>query len=207
MISELGCKRLFSTSIFFLSVFLLFSFTLQGRVIGVGSGNDGDISISQGQTYYTDNIKTKALDLVDDIVTVQSVSGFTVNDILLAIDATNGSFEFGKIQSISGSALQLYDAFEDISFSSNIQVIRVPQFKNLTINEGGKITCSSFNLSTGLGGVVAFFVQKNFHMNGGIIDVKGKGFPGGVGGMGGNGGIGSSAGRPNGKNGKGMLGF
>ncbi|MCO5230579.1 MAG: hypothetical protein M9958_05430 [Chitinophagales bacterium] len=207
MISKFGCKRLFSTSIFPLLVFLLFSFTLQGRVTGVGSGNDGDIFISQGQTYYTDNIKTKALNLADSIVTVQSVNGFIVNDILLAIDVTNGSFEFGKIKSISGSTLQLYDAFEDISFSSNIQVIRVPQFKNLTINEGGKITCSPFNLSTGLGGVVAFFVQKNFYMNGGIIDVKGKGFPGGIGGMGGNGGTGNPAGRPNGGNGEGMLGL
>jgi hypothetical protein len=61
------------------------------------------------------------------------------------------------------------------SSTCKIQVIRVNQYEYLTINSGGKLSCSTWNGNTG--GVVAFVVEHDLTMNGtGKIDVKAKGF-------------------------------
>lgn len=63
--------------------------------------------------------------------------------------------------------------------SGRVQVIRVPRYTTLTINNGGTITCPAWNGSTG--GVIAVEVLGNTIINsGGAINASALGFRGGV---------------------------
>lgn len=63
--------------------------------------------------------------------------------------------------------------------AGRVQVIRVPRFSTLTINNGGTINCPAWNGSTG--GVVAIEVLGNTVINsGGVINASALGFRGGV---------------------------
>ena len=57
------------------------------------------------------------------------------------------------------------------------QVVRVPQFANLTLSEGGRIVPASWDGTTG--GVVAVDVAGTLTFDGGSIDASGMGFRGG----------------------------
>ncbi|KAA3650133.1 MAG: DUF11 domain-containing protein [Proteobacteria bacterium] len=96
-----------------------------------------------------------------------------------------GRYEIHEVLSVSGNDIvvaeqgnlcfsnQLIYSFD----ASNTQVIRIPQFNNLTINAGVTVTATPWN---GLvGGVLAMDVAGNLIVNG-SLDVSGFGFRGGV---------------------------
>jgi gliding motility-associated-like protein len=55
------------------------------------------------------------------------------------------------------------------------QVVRIPRFNNLTLNQD--ISATAWNGS--VGGILAFFVSQNFNLNGHTVSAIGKGFRGG----------------------------
>jgi hypothetical protein len=63
--------------------------------------------------------------------------------------------------------------------SSWIQVIRIDNYYNLTINTGGNVTCHPWDENTKTGGIAAIDVENTLTLSGGSIDVSGKGYPGG----------------------------
>ncbi len=92
-----------------------------------------------------------------------------------------GNYEFCEIASVPDATTINFDCplQHDYSVSGKVQVIRVPRYSSLTINNGFGITCSNWNGSTG--GVVTMEVLGNTVLNGtGKIDVTGKGFRGGI---------------------------
>ncbi len=86
-----------------------------------------------------------------------------------------GNYEFNRIQSISGSTIQLQFALtRSYDLSGKVQLVRVPEYDSATVCN---ITCLPWNGS--IGGVLALDVKNQLTMNGNI-DVSGRGFRGGI---------------------------
>ena len=90
-----------------------------------------------------------------------------------------GNFEFVEVQSIlSGTSIRLANGLaRSYSTSGKVQVIRVPRYSSLTVNEGASITCPSWNGSTG--GIIVIENNGASVING-TIDATAKGFRGGA---------------------------
>lgn len=134
-----------------------------------------------------------------------ALPSLTVGDLILiyqaqgaTIDTTNalaygtvtdlgsaGRYEFHTVSSIdtASSPNRVYFANDctgcTVAYTTagHAQVIRVPQYRNLTVNAGASIVASTWNGSTG--GVVAIHVADTTTLNG-SINVTGRGFRGGV---------------------------
>lgn len=92
-----------------------------------------------------------------------------------------GVNELVEVASVSGNVIFLNCSTFHSYYApqGNVQVIRVPRYKNLTIPSGTSITAPNWNGTTG--GVVAIEVEQNLSINAvGGINATGKGFRGGV---------------------------
>ncbi len=99
-----------------------------------------------------------------------------------------GSYEFAVVANVTGNNITV-DAANSNPYScggisnaydttnGNVQVLRVPQYSDLTINSGASVVAQDWNGSSG--GVVAIVVQNSMIVDG-DIDVSGQGFRGGV---------------------------
>jgi hypothetical protein len=97
-----------------------------------------------------------------------------------AITALNnaGRYEFVGVNSVSGNTITLACALKNsYSTAGKTQVIRVPQYTTLTINNGASIVPLPWNGTRG--GVVAVHAESTVTLNG-LIDVTGQGFRGGA---------------------------
>jgi uncharacterized repeat protein (TIGR01451 family) len=134
-------------------------------------------------------------------ITVASAAGITVGDVLMLYQAqgatinnanTNaygavtalgnaGRYEFVSVAAVSGTTITLGTLCDTtplrFSYSSGAQVVRVPQYTNLTVNAGASIVPNPWNGSTG--GVVAAIVDGTATVNG-SINANTRGFRGGV---------------------------
>lgn len=95
-----------------------------------------------------------------------------------------GRYEFHTVSAISGDTIFLENygnictgLLFSYSPGGNAQIVRVSQFRNLTINPGGRLVARPWDGQTG--GVVAVSVAQNF-TNNGVVDVSGAGFRGGA---------------------------
>jgi gliding motility-associated-like protein len=92
-----------------------------------------------------------------------------------------GNNELVMVESVPNSnTINLSCALQNnYTVSGKVQVIRVPRYTTLTINNGGTINCPAWNGTTG--GVVAIEVLGNTVINsGGAINASALGFRGGV---------------------------
>lgn len=165
----------------------------QGYGTTFGDGTDGAVTISSANTvintytYITDaTVNSGATSF-----TINSATGFSADDEVLIIqmqDATNaGVYEFVKIASVNGSTFNLSSSLVN-SYTSNAfnltaskvtQVVRVPQYTNLTVNAGASITASAWNGY--VGGIVVFRANGTVATNGtGTITVDNLGYRGGA---------------------------
>ena len=163
-----------------------------GSINKFGNGNDGIKIINSlntvvnNYTYLTGNENSG-----DDTITVNSVSEFKVGDEILIIQMQNssgtgkaGNYEFKNIKSISGSDIilneNLINSYGSGSFNSTTstvtQIVKVPQYKYLTINSGASITSPSWNGY--VGGIVIFRVLNKLNTTG-YVNVSGLGYRGG----------------------------
>ena len=155
-----------------------------------GDGTDGDLVVEIGETYLTDQVKTSVLGNNNsgfNALNVTSTNGFSVSDEVLIItmqdpstnniDENNtGNYEFRIISSIVDGHLYFENNLENTyeqDGSQIHQVIRVPNFSNITNN--GTISCSSWNGT--VGGVLSLKVSGEM-VNNGTISVGG-GYRGG----------------------------
>lgn len=92
-----------------------------------------------------------------------------------------GNFEYVEVSGVTGGTIINLNCALTKSYtaSGRVQVIRVPRFNNLTIQNNSSISCPQWTGSTG--GVVAIEVAGNLLLNGtGQIEANAKGFRGGV---------------------------
>ncbi|MEL6486200.1 MAG: hypothetical protein AAFQ13_03530 [Pseudomonadota bacterium] len=94
-----------------------------------------------------------------------------------------GRYEFHTVKQITGNTIILHDfggACSGLTFSyttaGKAQVIRVPQFRNLTVSGGSRIVARAWDGQ--VGGIVAMTVENTLVVSG-AIDASGQGFRGG----------------------------
>jgi len=157
--------------------------------INLGTGFDGDVSINS--TFFTDDIKSAVVGANisgTNKIRVANIIGFSIGDEVLAItmqDANTlsnlvGQNEFLTISSISLDTLMFTKNISN-SYISTLglkhQLIKVPQYNNVTVNNGGNLTCSAWNGI--VGGVVCFKALGAVTVNaGGSIHANGNGYRG-----------------------------
>lgn len=92
-----------------------------------------------------------------------------------------GRHEFVTVNKVQGNTITINPPCGGLRFSysasGKVQVIRVPQYTSLTINNGASLTAPPWNGI--IGGIVVVHVQNNAIINGNI-DVSGMGFRGGA---------------------------
>ena len=166
------------------------SATLTAGVVAAyyGTGADGDISFSSG-TNYTDGVRstvTGSNSLGSSTLELDSIAGLAVNDEILIItmqdDNTSnnsvGTFEFKIISSISSNTLTFTESLlNDYNASSTVkhQVIKVPNYNNVSISSGATLTAHPWDGSTG--GIVCFRATGQVN-NSGNITVSAIGYRG-----------------------------
>jgi thermitase len=165
-----------------------YSITGQGAPFGVfGNGSDGNLTIVSGQTYYVDNLRSIVANTTSsgqNIISVASTSGFTVGQEILILQTQGvgaGSYEFASITNINGNTIEIS---HNLAYTytnggnSRAQVIRVPNYQNVTIQTGGTLTATNWDGYSG--GVIAFRVQGTISIQpGGSINANGLGYRGG----------------------------
>jgi hypothetical protein len=161
----------------------------------LGTGADGDLYIAPGGTAQTDNIKTYVTGMNpsgQNALQVGTSSGFNIGDEVLIItmrdnntDMNNnitGQYEFGRILTKLSTALiltkNLLNAYDTTTTGKKHQVIKVPNYNNVTIDYGGVLTCDDWDGSTG--GIICFRAKGMVYINSlAKIDATAKGYLGG----------------------------
>jgi hypothetical protein len=198
-------------------IFLLF---LSSFCFAQGNGSDGNVTVSS--TFKTDNVKVNlsagTYSATTYTLTIPTNPGLAAGDKILIIQmlssgTSTGFFDEGDISSISGAgpytltlAIALTNTYTHNTGTGNVvQIIKTRQYRNLTIQSGGIVTCDAWNGSTG--GVVNFLVSGTLQVqSGGKIDVSGLGYRGGSAGTAGTGGAGGTGGAAGGPNANGGAG-
>jgi RHS repeat-associated protein len=140
-----------------------------------GTGADGDLLVHSGETVYTDTIRSAisstAASAQSSILVVNG-SGFAVGQEILVIQIRGigaGNYEFARISSVSGNSITLGSNLVNsysVDGGSRAQVLRVPQFQNVTIQSGGLLTAHAWDGNSG--GIVAFRASGSVTVDGTI---------------------------------------
>jgi hypothetical protein len=167
-----------------------YSITGQGAPFGVfGNGSDGDLTVTNGQTIYTDNVRSALASTAvsgQSNITISSATGFTTGKEVLIIQVQGigaGTYEFAAITSVNGNTLTLSKPLGSTyttGGNSKAQVLVMPQYHDVTVQSGGTLTAHAWDGTTG--GIVAFRINGAIAVSG-TITVTGKGFRGGSGGI------------------------
>jgi hypothetical protein len=100
---------------------------------------------------------------------------------------SSGHYEFAVVAGVAGNNITV-DATNNAPYScggitnnydvvnGNVQVVRVPQYASLTVNNGGSVTAEDWDGVTG--GIIALMAEGAVVING-LIDAVGSGFRGG----------------------------
>lgn len=170
-------------------------------MVGYGTGADGSLTITTGTTSFTDNVKRPLADGTygsgqadPKTVTISTAHGegsFSEGDTVLIIQmadnatASNstGQYEYATIDAIAGNDLTFVTSLsntytQDSLVDDRTQVLKVPQYDNVTIENGGVLTADAWDGFTG--GVVSFNVFSTMNFNGtGIVQASEIGYRGG----------------------------
>jgi hypothetical protein len=149
--------------------------------------NAGSTTITSSSITLNDNNRFTSALSAGDLLLIIQMQGAQIN----ASDEPNfgaitqynnsGNYEWAEVKSVSfPSTIELSCGLQN-SYSSwgNTQIIRVPRYRQLTVNGSGNITAPQWNGQTG--GVVVIETDKALNLNStNAIDVSGKGFRGGA---------------------------
>lgn len=154
-----------------------------------GTGVDGDLVVGTGQTVYVDSIRSAITRHAnpEDPIEVASTTGFSVGDEVFLIrtqGAYPGDYEFNRITAIYPATNTLILEKPHKTYYSGTdgkpQIIRVPNYRNVTIQNTGKLTAYAWDGSNG--GVAVFRVSNKLEIQaGGAIETSQIGFRGGSG--------------------------
>jgi len=170
----------------FILIFLcFFPFFLKAQFLGDGSAgvftssgaNSFIANMGGAYTYGTADIATSATS-----ITVNSIAGFALCDlaVIIQMDGANaGRYDLTRIAAVSGNTITLSTATTNSYSNANkIQVVRIPEFTDVTISAGHSITTTAWNGTTG--GIIWFYATGTVDISG-SINVNGLGFTGGSG--------------------------
>ncbi len=155
---------------------------------GAGDGSWGDVSFSGGTTQINtygmiSAVGANGMDMTIGVSNNGVYGAFTRGQEVMvhvsakkgAEEACLGKYEFKKIVDYRGTVLVLDSAVSgefvlDAALVSKyyVQIISVPNFRNMETEAAAVITPMQWNTSTG-GGIVAFRCQKNFNHKGKIL--------------------------------------
>ncbi len=165
---------------------------------GLGSGRDGAFTTPAVGTVINRYTQvTGPLLRGDTTIPVASTTGFANGDLVMvlqttgivpepasgnqnAVDITNapvGQWELARLSGVSATELGLGFPLTRDHAAGVTQVIRVPEYTDVTVSSGRSIVAQPWDGSTG--GVVAFLATGTV-TNDGQIDVNGAGFRGGL---------------------------
>ncbi|MBN2042345.1 MAG: DUF2341 domain-containing protein, partial [Candidatus Aenigmarchaeota archaeon] len=149
-----------------------------------GTGNDGDLVVT-GSTTINDYAKlVENASSGDTTIEVDKEFYFDEGDEFLIIQTKgkdSGKYEFRYVESTDSEA-------NTITFSPGLtntyytggtgktQVVRVPNYMNVTIQSGGKIEPTDWSMLTEVGGIIAFRSHTLHVMSGGYINATGAGY-------------------------------
>ena len=177
----------------------------------VGNGSSGALTVSSNTTINTAGNGMSDITVTaaagTSTLTMSSTTGFAANDYVMVIQMIGtgvGNYERTKISSVtSGTVLTLLGplvkTYTKTGATSVAQVIRMPQYSSVTVNNTFTLSNPAWNGTTG--GVLAFYCSGTVTVTGGTgaIDMTGLGFSGGSVGTGGTyAGASSNAGNPGG---------
>ncbi len=166
-------------------------------------GKDGDLNIAGAVTVNaygqvsgsagvgSPSVTTTLTGLgVGDLVMIYQAQGATIDSSDTAaygnVTAYNsaGRYEFQTVASVSGSTITFATYAGNCSGlrfaysgASGAQVVRVPQYRDLTVNAGASVNATAWNGT--IGGTVAFTVSRTLTMNG-TVSANAAGFRGGA---------------------------
>lgn len=149
-----------------------------------GTGQDGDLVVNAGQVVYTDDARTVVQNAVSGQNSIALLPGynsvlFQAGQEVLIIQMQGpgaGRYEFGIVANASLQSVTLRDNLTN-SYTLGAQVIRVPNYGNVTVAPQGAIAAHPWDGQTG--GIVAFRASGTLTMQG-TIGTDHIGFRGGI---------------------------
>lgn len=153
-----------------------------------GDGRLGDVEIKDGLTQDL-NAYARVKSISGNVFEIENATesafaNFTAGEtVLIHISATNGTdaeplgkYELATIELVSENKLTLDKTFDaDLNYFY-VQLVTVPQFKNLSI-KNATIAPPAFDVFKFIGGVIVFQVFDNFTMENSAIDLTAAGIP------------------------------
>jgi len=91
-----------------------------------------------------------------------------------------GNYEFAEVSAVPSPTTIKLDCplLNSYTDTGKVQIVRIPRYGSLTINNGGTITCDPWD--SAIGGIIAMEVENNTTINsGGAINADSAGFRGG----------------------------
>ncbi len=144
-----------------------------------GDGRNGNLTVTSGQNIMLNTIRTNITGTAGSTTATVSSSAYFVAGDLVLIHQTQGTSSVGKweynyIVSISGTTWTFSRALSNTynSSSGKAQVIKVPQYQNVTVQSGGTLNTPAWDGSTG--GIMVFVAN-------GVVSIAGTVTANGVG--------------------------
>jgi len=177
-----------------------------------GSGNDGPKTVNT--TEYTDNVRSKVTFYYNTSTGGPSIyvntlsitcatdisAALAPSDLIIIVDMEQSGRNYdvaevvsttshGSTSTITATCWRTEAPVPNVAIGDKstgyVQVFRVPQWENVTLNPGGTLTCHQWDPVSGTGGILAFLCENTLTFNGGIISTVGKGQAGYLGQAGG----------------------
>jgi hypothetical protein len=163
---------------------------------GLGTGRDGVLMIKEPRTVINRYAQvTGPLAPGDTVLTVTSTDGFAAGDLVMVLqtsgflpepqlgepldlsDSPVGQWELARLDGAGGGLLKLRRPILHSYAASVTQVIRVPEYTDVTVRPGASLVAAPWDGR--MGGVLAFLAQGTLR-NAGEISASGAGFRGGL---------------------------
>ncbi|MCK5629525.1 MAG: hypothetical protein KAI26_02815 [Nanoarchaeota archaeon] len=177
--------------ILMLVMIIVLAGVVSAECVDLGDGTDGALIVTSANTIinmYTQITSTTVLSGSTSF-DVNDASAFSVGDEILVIQMQHssnaGTYEFADVTAIDGNTITVstgltnnyYSGTFNTQSASASQIVRVPQYTDVSVNSGASITASAWNGYTG--GIVVFRATKALNITG-SLDVAGIGYRGGV---------------------------
>lgn len=149
-----------------------------------GDGRNGDLVVGAGQTVTINNERVN-VSASNTLAAPAHSNGFTAGDLVLFHQTQGtsnvGRYELNTIAAIEGPntwRLAKPLAYRYDNTNGRAQVIKVPQYRNVTVQSGGVLTAPAWDGFTG--GILMFRASGQI-VTAGTISMTGRGFKGGYG--------------------------
>lgn len=144
----------------------------------------GAVLIQVASTAALDNSISGKL-ATDDLLLIVQMQGAAIDPSASGLGAVSqlngaGQFELATVQSFTATTITLHGCgglANSYTAASHTQIVRVPQYSNLTINSGASVTAPAWDGTSG--GIVALQISGGLDLSG-AIEVTGLGFRGGT---------------------------